>query len=341
MRKVILIILIAFSALAPIAAASSLSLPFSSVADRGHFENIFMNPAALSFRDESQGNFLIASDYSDILDQNRFVNGDENPFLQNTSLDLLLSFCGKYIAFTALFDNSLQDRTADALFTVSSTAHFQIDIGYSLFGFSLGARVKGGNVLFNNNRRITDFLSLMENTYFARFDNTNSSQYFSLGLGLMYSHEFFSIGLYSDDVLYLDTDSGNVSSDISAFLSSFTVALSVEAPRFTSYGDLLLLRPRLTLQAADISSEKSRFDMNLELRFQLLPRFDIYACVGYSDLRNAFESNYFAPYKRLSRFSLRFDYFSFSITAGVTIPFDVYTGGLDEISYSLLFRFLI
>ncbi len=341
MRKVILSILIVFSALVPLSAVSSLSIPFSSVADRGHFENLFSNPAAIPFKESSQGDFLIASGFSDNLDQHLFDIGAVNPFMQNTSLDLLLSFSGKYIAFTALFDNTLKDRTDNAVFTVSSTAHFQIDIGYSLFGVSLGARIKGGNVLWNNNRSITGFISLLENTYFARFDKTNNSQYFSLGMGMMYSHEYFSIGLYSDDVLYLNTDSGNVSSDFSSFLSSFTVALSAEAPRFTSYGDLLLVRPKFTLQAADIRSEKSRFDANLELRFQLLPRFDIFTYLGYSDFRNVFESDYLAPYKRISRFVLRLDYYSFSFTAGISIPFEVYTGGRDEISYSLLFRFLI
>lgn len=313
-----------------------------TVSDRGRFEDIFQNPAALPFKSDGR-NFYISAVYSDRLSPSAFNAGEAAPFIQNTATDLILGFSAKYVSLFLAFENSLHDKTNNAYFDMYSLTHIQIDMGYSLYGFSIGGRIRGGTRLLRQNQRIANPWDYVKNAFFSSFYNTGDGQYFDVGLGLMYSSEYFSIGLVSDKVLYLDSDQNNISASLSAVLDSLSIAATLEGPRFKSDGNLRLVRPKLTLELENIMSSESVFALVGELKFQLLPRVNVFFDFGYRDLRDMDAGGtYFRCDEQYIVLAAGCSASWFSAGLEFALPTSYFSGSrTDELAFQLYARFYL
>lgn len=314
---------------------------FSNPAANGRYVDIFSNPAALPLRASDGRDFLIGTRFRDDYYRQPFDEGSPSRFLQSPVSDVILSFSGRSMAFTAVFENNL-DRSGYPSSEISadlfSTTHFQLDMGYSLWRFSAGFRISGGNLLVRTDKEIKNLFDYVQNSFFTKFDNYEGGEYFKLGIGFMYADDYFSAGFYADRVLFLN-ESGAASSGMDEFLSSLSLGLRAVAPRYTSEGELMLVRPSLSIAFGNIMSSRSRFTVSGTLTFQLLPDSDLDIAFGYSDTRDTGSEAYFSPGMRYTIFSLGFTLSGYSVEISSSIPLSVYSGqGDDAISMDFVFR---
>lgn len=341
MKRCLNIVLLLVLALSSLSAAVEMGGFFSNPASNGSYEDIFSNPAALPLRDSDGRDFLIGTRFRDDYHRQPFDVKSPYRFLQSPVSDVVLSFSGRTMAFTAVFENSL-DRSAypagESTANLYSTTHFQLDLGYSLWRFSGGVRISGGNLLERAEKQIVNLFDYIQNSFFTKFDNYDGGEYFKLGVGLMYADDYLSAGFYADRVLYLN-DSGSASSSLDEFLSSLSLGIKAVAPRYTSAGELLLIRPSASLSFGNIMSEESSITLAGGLTFQLLPDSDLDIVFGYSDYRDARSDAYFSPRMRYTIFSLGFTMSGYSVEISSKIPLSVYRGeGDDAVSMDFAFR---
>lgn len=341
MKRCVNILLLLVLVLPSAFAAVDLDGFFSNPASNGSYEDIFSNPASLPLRTQDGRDFLISTRFRDDYESQPFAEDSSFKLLQSPVSDIMLSFSGRSMAFSAVFENSLDRSGADLFDTTSdlfSTTHFQLDMGYSLWRFSAGFRISGGNMLARMDKQISNLFDYIQNSFFTKFDNYDGGEYFKLGVGFLYADDYFSAGFYSDRVLYLNTV-GAASSSLDEFLASLSIGFKAVAPRYTSEGELMLIRPSLSIAFGNIMSSESRVTVSGGLTFQLLPDSDLDILFGYSDLRNVETDGYFSPSMRSTIFSLGFTLAGYSLEISSRIPLSVYRGETsDAVSMDFAFR---
>lgn len=323
MKRCLTVVLILTLAILSASASVDMRSAFSTPADNGSYEAVFSNPAALPWRNQDGKDFLIGVRYRDDYSKSLFASDSPYRFLQSVVSDVTLSFSGRTMAFTAVFENSL-DRTGyqdkPGHVDLFSTTYFQLDMGYSLWRFSGGIRVSGGNMLIRQDRSVVNIFDYLQNSFLTKFENYDGGEFFSVGIGLQYRDEIFSLGFYSDRVLYLN-ESGSATSSLDGFLSSLSIGAKATAHRFTGNGELLLIRPSASVLFSDIAGEDSRVALSASLIFQLLPDADLTLSAGYMDTRNMKSESYFIPNTRYALFSLLYSMSGYSIGLDFTVPF--------------------
>ena len=328
-----------FASKSAVSSPVSLRTYFSTPADNGSYTSIFSNPASLPFRESDGKDFLILFRYKDSYSKSLFNSNFPYRFMPATSSDVVLSFSGRSMAFTALFENNIDRSSYSKQSTQAdlySVTHFELDMGYNLSRFSAGIRISGGNQLKRSDKQILNLVDYLRNSFLTKFESFEGGEYFTLGVGALYRDDYFSFGFYSDHIIYLN-DAGSATSSLTEFLSSLSIGAKAIAPRFTSDGELLFVRPAFSLLFDNIYSTESRFSALLSLTMQLLPESDLIFSLGYSNLRDAQKNGFFTIDSRYALFSLEFSMGSYSALLTSSIPVD----GNKGVDVDLIFRIKI
>lgn len=281
--------------------------PFMPVSDNVSFYSsmidVYSNPASISFRSDLNNRFSVALDYSDDLSLGRA--GETLGLIQNMNSYLNVGFGGQNLLFSASFGFLTEDRTFNdgkLSFDFVTSNNIQIDWGWHFSDFGLGVRIKGGSQAIREDREVEDLIGVFQNFLLAKYTNRENSNYFSLGVGVQYHPGDFSLGAYSDGFLVLDNSQDlSVSSDM--ILKTLSLGASWRGKRFTESGELMTLRPRVSLGFNNLTSESSALEIGAELTIQLLPRCNLSFGAVYHDERNA-NSNWFI----VNQGSVRIDY---------------------------------
>lgn len=330
MKKFLSILLMMTLVLGGLSAVVVLPGDSMSVAAAGKYADVFANPAALSFRSRSEGNFLLSVNYQDRQDPGLYARKEPLSFFNESGLGLTLSFGGQHAMLTAGFAYGLDDRTYSEgilTFDMLFRMHFQLDLAYSIGPFSVGARLQGGSDMRRSDREVDDTWDIFANWLLAEYDEYLGSEYFSLGIGMMWYEDFFSVGVYSDQVI--GTDSGEVTFSGWDVLDNLSVGLSFYMPRYTRAGELVFVRPVLNLQAGDVSSTQSYLMAELELVFQLLPDVDIVASTSVISYRDA-RTDYWRSTGNVHSYGLNLDFATWGARLDVQVPFEYYTGDSSQ-----------
>ena len=337
MKKTVLLLALAFLS-CTLGAVSPLPLPRRSlsVASAGLAEDALANPAALPFRASSEGSFLLSVAYADDTSPSLLASAAPLGFLNSPHSAVSLSFGGSNAMLTGAIGFDLENRkesggtlSYDFLFSM----HFQLDLGFNIGPFSAGARLKGGSSLIRAERAVDGLLELGANMFLSEYSQNPGSEYFQMGLGLMWHDEdWFTVGLYCDD--FVGTHGGRTSLSLDNMLSSLSAGVSVYLPRFDEDGDLKLLRPSFTLQFGDIMSTESYILATALVSFQLLPQYTVSVSTSVLSLRDA-TAGWLHAYENLSIWSLELilDKWAFQISA--QLPFSYFTGGTMEKPFRL------
>ena len=309
-----------------------------SVARAGRYVDSFSNPAALPFRSSGDGAFMLATGYGDEADHALY--DDRLGFFQDSESSLTLSFGGRNAMFTLGVGYGL-DRLQEQVpvYDMLFRMYFQMDLAYGFGPFSFAARLQGGNSMIRSGRSVDSMLDFATNMFFSQFYENPGSEYFQVGAGLMwYDEDYFTLGLYIDN--FVGTYGGETTFSWSDMADSLSVGASVYLPRFDRAGDLNLVRPFLTLQFGDVASSASYILASFELRFQLLPRYDVSLTASLLSFRDA-NVSYMRSTRNLTLFSLEFLLDNWTISASAEIPFSYYTGqgGQDSFALSIGLRY--
>lgn len=311
-----------------------------SVAQAGRYVNSFANPAALPFTSENDGSFLLSVNYNDAIDSRLYKNDEKLPFFNTGESSLTLSFGGQNAMFTAAIGYDLENRqqeggelTYDMLFRM----HFQLDLAYAFGPFSFGGRVQGGSSLVRNDRPVESVIDFATNMLFSQFFENPGSEYFQLGMGLMWHDECFTAGIYTDRVI--STGDGSVRFSLDDLTDSLSLGLSFYMPRFNSRGELILLRPAVFFQAGNITSHESYLMAGLDLCFQLLPDVNLSFVTKFVSWRDA-RVDYMKSTGNLSVYELEVEFGRWALAMNFSIPFEVYSGDDSRpVSFTLSMRF--
>ena len=332
---ILLLILIPLSAYA-VSTPVDLPLRSISVARAGTMEDGLANPAALPFRGQGDGSFLLALGYKDDVSPSMITGGEKLSFLNTAQTTLSLSFGGTNAMMTGALGFDLEDRQLDGgqlSYDFLFRMHFQLDVAFNFGPFSAGARLKGGSSLIRSHRQVDDLFELGANMFLSEYSLNPDSEYFQMGLGMMwYDEDYFTLGVYIDN--FVGTYGGETTFSWGDMADSLSVGASVYLPRFDRAGDLNLVRPFLTLQFGDVASSASYILASFELRFQLLPRYDVLLTASLLSFRDA-NVSYMRSTRNLTLFSLEFLLDNWTISASAEIPFSYYTGNSGQDSFAL------
>lgn len=344
MRKFLLSILL-LSAAAGIlcASAGSVVMPgrysaFAAMA--GRFVNVFANPAALTFSKESDGTFLMSVNYYDEQYPALYERGEKLSFFNTADSSVTVSFGGRNVQLTAALGFDLENRQYNGsmlTFDMLYKMHFQLDAAYSIGPVSGGVRLKGGSSLIRDEKKIDSAGDIFSNFFFSEFESMNDSEYFSIGAGLMWHEDYFTLGLYIDKIL--STEAGELNIGWKQISDTMSIGVSAYLPRFNSRGDLHVIRPYLMLQAGDITSRSSYVFFGAELCLQLLPDVNLCFGTGITNYRNA-EAGYSHITKRIHDYSIELEISSFAVSLKTSVPVAYYTGDTSQpVSFTLSMRY--
>lgn len=316
MKRKVLILLVLLLPYLLMADISSNGLFADNPAAAGEYENIFTNPAAVPFKDESDA-FYLSFTYSDVIDYKKVLD---------VSNDLILSFAGNHMAFTAGISTQLQHE--DSSTDLYSSTAFRVDFGYEMWNIGVGARVSGGTRLVRRNVSVSTPFDYLVNAYLCSYetDYSTGAQYFNLGIGIMYKNEIFSIGMYGDKVLYMNT-AGSVAMDWNEFISSLSGGTTLTMDRFDRHGDLRIFIPQLSLSFTGLISSSSTLNAAAGLRIQMLPSMNITLTASVTGVRDVTGSGFFSPVNNAySVYGIEVEAGFFALTTSCQIPFDLYRG---------------
>lgn len=339
MKKAFILVFALLLAAGNLCAAIHLPSRSMSVARAGRIEDVFSNPAALPFRSSADGSFLVGLCYADEADPEIYRNDEKLSFFQSSEIDLSLSFGGRHAMFSLAVGYDLDDRKAEPLtYDMYFKMHFQLDLGYAAGPFSAGARLQGGSSLVRTDRRVESAWDYAANFFFSQFYENSGSEYFQLGLGAMWHDDWFTVGLYSDRVVA--AEGGNISFSLDSITDSLSLGLTLNFPRFTSEGELYLLRPSLVLQAGNLTSSSDSYLLaELDFCFQLLPDTNLTVSTGIISFRNARE-DYFDSLRTDQSFSLELELGQWSLDFDYTLPVEYYKGDSSRpMSFTIALRF--
>lgn len=316
-RKVLLLALILLPCSLMAAITSHGQLPENPAA-AGDYVDIFTNPAAISFKDEDDS-FLLAFSYSDVIGFNGKLDA---------SNDIVLSFAGSHMAFTAGVSTYSDPNTSNSRTDIYSQTAFRVDFGYEFWNIGFGARVSGGTRLVRRNLTINNLLDYFINAYFCSFetDYSTGAQYFNLGLGVLYKTDIFSIGVYDDKILTMNS-TGTVVMSWSEFIGSFSGGMTFSIGRYNRYGDLRLLIPEISFSFTNFISSESTINAAAGLRIQLLPDTNVTFIGTITGIRDTVASGVFAPVSSgYTAVGIEMEIGVLSIDATCQLPFEVFNG---------------
>ncbi|MGN0906625.1 MAG: hypothetical protein ACI4NM_05700 [Bullifex sp.] len=315
------------------------ALPFAPASDNVSFHSsmldVYSNPASLPFRSDLNNRFTAALDYSDSLDVKRA--GEKLGLIQNMDSYLNLGFGGQNLLFSASFGFLTEDRNlteGKLTFDFVTSNNIQLDWGWRYSNFGLGVRVRGGSQAIRENREVGTVVGIFQNFLLADYTNRAGSNYFSVGVGMQYHPGTFSLGVYTDGFLVLDK-SKDLAVSADTILKTLSLGVSWRGERFDADGDLILLRPRLSLGLRNLTSSSSSLEAGAELTLQLLPHSDLTFGILYHDERDA-GNNWFSitPGTMRTDLFISFLYDRYTVMGKAGIPL----GGSNYVSFTVSLR---
>ncbi len=328
-----------FFLLSALAASHLFSVPFAPLQGNVSFyssmTDVYSNPASIPFRTDLKNRFTAALDYSDSIDQK--IAREKLGLVQNIDSYLNVGFGGQNLIFSGAFGFLTEDRKlTDGKLTYDfvTSNNIQIDWGWRYLEFGAGFRIRGGSQLIRENREVDSLIGIMQNFLLADYTNRENSNYFSLGVGVQYHPGTFSLGAYTDGLLVLDK-SKDLAVSMDTILETLSIGVSWRGERFSDDGELILLRPRLSLGVRNMTSASSSLQIGAELMLQLLPHSDITFGVMYHDERDA-SANWLKIMEGSAKTDLFVSYFyeRYTVLAKAVIPL----GGSGEFGFTLSFR---
>ncbi len=267
---------------------------WSDVSSYGRIENIRTNPAALVLREKRSSSFYVSFDYSDSFSDGIFSDTENFSYANNPTTDISACFVGGNLAFTAdmgiLLSDKYKSTEGDIYYDFSNTTSFRFDMAWKRNSFSFGTSLSGGNLATRLNRKVEKGYDLIGNALFAEYEPESGMEDFQLSLGGMYSEGPYSAGILLGRVLYLEDD--ELTSDKDILLDNLTFGASVNTQRFTDFGDLRLIRPRLFVSFGNVGSASATMTFGLTTMLQFLPKNEMTMTAAYVRVSDG-DSNYF------------------------------------------------
>lgn len=303
MRRIAGTIIIALMLLGTLGAMDTHFSPLNSMAYSGRFYDYLANPAALPLVERSYGTLSAKVEISD--DYTGLSSGETLSGVENQAWDTSVSFTTHNLSFTGTVGSQFVRNSEEANFNVYSKMQLQLDVAYSWRWFSIGMRIYGGNSMVRRDRDLDNVNDMFINAWFSPFESNTGSDEFDLGAGALFTLKPFSAGIYFGKIMTM-TDGGDLYMGSDTISANSTVSLAMEANRYTKEGELLFIRPRLSISFTGLTGDVTRYiDLKGDLTFQFLPNADLTLAVSY------LEEDY-------SLFSLDVNdgYFSFALRGG-------------------------
>ena len=262
------------------------SLYNPSYSDR--IEDAMVNPAQLS-RLETDDLFYFTFIVSEAWDVDVLGSGEELSALQNLNTEMHFSFVGNSLSLMATAKTWFANRTLteeDLSYDIYNRLGIQIDWSDSFDFFSFGLRIKGGGDMRRRGRDINGVLDAVENAYFGSFDNVDGSEYFDIGASAALDFDWFFISYGIDSIIGFRGNELYIGWE--ELLESSVFGLSLRSPKFTSRGDLTLLRPRVALSVHGNIFSRYTFTCNAGLEMQLLPSLSLHLAAAYREYDHGF-----------------------------------------------------
>ena len=279
MKRKLLTLLTGLLACISLFAAEAHFSPINSMAYSGRFYDYLANPAALPLLERDYGPLSVTAGVSD--DFTGLTKGQEMSGVENMRWTTDVTLKTNHVAFTADIATDFLRTGEEPYFDIYSIMNLQLDLGYAIPHFSVGARIMGGNSMIRRDREISKISDLFVNAWFSPFEVNTGSDDFSLGAGAILKISSFSLGAYIGDVMTLD-ESGSLYLGWDAIASSTTLSFAYEADRFNKRGDLLLVRPRASVSVTGLAERENRYlDIKADVTFQFLPNADLTFGMSY------------------------------------------------------------
>lgn len=257
---------------------------FANVAYFGEIFHVYENPAALSFI-RSGSKYQLVAAASENYDP-RIFGKEAVPYIQNLDQEILATITSGHLALSAKGSNRFGDRAmrtgeSEPEFNIYSDVDLEIDLAFSLKDyFSAGFFLSGGNSLVRLNKPVSNIVIAAENAWFSPYETLNDSGRYNIGFGLQGRIYEFSLGYCARDLKIFENSLGE-------FLRSTLegdLGISYRANTYSSYGDLKLFVPRISLSMMGFftnSSERS-LSFKSDLLLQFMKNFTMDAGVGYT-----------------------------------------------------------
>lgn len=289
---------------------------WSDVSSYGHIEDIMTNPASIIRREKRSTGFMVSFDYSDTFEDGIFSDVDGFSYANEPNNDISATFVGGNLAFTANMGISLDDKYTSSdgstYYDFNNTTTFSFDMAWDFDKFALGAAISGGNLATRLNRKVEQPYDLIGNALFAEYEPESGMEDFQLGIGGMYNDGPYSAGILFSRLLYLEDD--ELTSSDNELLNNLSFGASLNSSKFTSHGDLRLVRPRLFVEFGNVASDEATFTLGLTTLFQFLPGNELSITAAYIRLSDG-DDNYFDSYEtfRLVEVTYLFGSFKFGL----------------------------
>ena len=231
MRLIIILLLIlnvnltAFSA-----TAVNSNISFSSSIINGKY-----NPAAYTFRYNSNTEVMVSSTYSDKIDIAKFENNEAMPYITNPEASVGFSFLSSNVVLDVNYIASYSNRVNKGnIFNIDNNMLLDLDI--SIFdkfdNLSVGYKT---NIGLNTMRsfKAENALDLFKKPYSSYQSKTD----LSFGVGALYLMGNTSFACTIDELFKIE-NSQLSNFDFSNLINSTNIGISYKFPRFDSFGQI-------------------------------------------------------------------------------------------------------
>ncbi|MBR1919769.1 MAG: hypothetical protein IJ831_09120 [Spirochaetales bacterium] len=271
---------------------------WSDVSSYGGIEDIATNPASIAKRERRAAGFMVGLDYRDSFEDGIFSDVDSFSYANEPANNIFATFVGGNLSFTANMGIYLDDKYTSSdgstYYDFNNTTTFSFDMAWEYDQFSLGASISGGNLATRLNRKVERPFDLVGNALFAEYEPESGMENFQLGVGGLYTEGPYSVGILFSRLLYLEDD--ELTSSDSEVLDNLSFGASMIFSKYTDYGDLRLVRPRLFVEFGDVGSESATLTLGLTSNLQFLPKNEMSITFAYVRLSDG-GSNYFDSYE--------------------------------------------
>ena len=309
---------------------NAIDSPLQSAAYSGRFYDIFSNPAALPLMEVQPGMIAVRTNIRDSFTPSDFGYGFSGVQDQMWTVDA--TFISKYISLTAYYGLEY-DRLyrENPIYDVYSSLKVELNAAYAVPYFSFGIRISGGNQMVRRDKDINNFGDYITNGWFTPFERDTGSEFFNLGLGAILDVSPFSLGVYIGKILTLSNGQLYIGGD--AIAESTTISAALEGPRYTSRGDLMLVRPRASFSLTGLVEAFTRsIEFECDITFQFLPDADL--TIGVSYLERQHEWVTFNPENATVNFMMRGGAKGFYGIIGVSFKATDFTSFAPMIGFS-------
>lgn len=311
-------------------------LSFSAMASPSYldsFANAMVNVSALS-RIEKGDQFYFTFIASEAWDTSLMKRGEKLSGLQNLKTEMHFSFVGNSLSLSGIASTWFADRalTEGTLsYDIYNRIGLQIDWAGRFDFFSFGLRIKGGGDMRRRGRDINGVLDAVENAYFGSFDNVDGSEYFDIGASAALDFDWFFISYGIDSIIGFRGNEIYIGWE--ELLESSVFGLSLRSPKFTSRGDLTLLRPRVALSVHGNIFSRYTFTCNAGLEMQLLPSLSLHLAAAYREYDHGFFN--FNSDKGVLMFAFAVHSSSYSLALMCNVDTASFTRVYPSISFTL------